>query len=235
MDRLRISTREIVNDILSGIDETALMEKYGLSSKGLESLINKLVGSGLLRRPSSRDDGEDRKRRISGRQFTADVAAGMTESQLMTKYGLSRKKLQRVCSKLLAARDRTAIEFQEEIPVDHTTVIEANVRQIQRYYPDFEVPIYESISPEIQGKVHDITEEGVGVDGIEALVYEIKTFVVLGDPFGEVGPFEFQAECRWAKASDGDRRNVSGYRIVDISEADLGQLRKLIHLIALRA
>jgi len=159
----------------------------------------------------------------------------MNESQLMRKYGLSRKKLQSVCSKLLAARNRTANEFQEEMPIDHTTVIEVNVRQIQRYYPDFDVPIYESISPEIHGRVRDITEEGVGVEGIEAAAYEFKTFVVLGDPFGEVGPFEFEAECRWAKANDGDRRNVSGYRIVDISEPDLRQLRKLIHLIALRA
>jgi hypothetical protein len=235
MDRQRISTREIVNDVLSGVDDTALMEKYRLSSKGLESLINKLVGSGLLRRPSPGGNRGDQRQRINGRQFVADVTSGMNESGLMRKYGLSRKRLQRVCSELLAARNRTAKEFQEEIPIDRSTVVEANVRQIQRYYPDFEVPIYESISPEIHGRVRDITEEGVGVVGIEATVYEIKTFVVLGDPFGEVGPFEFEAECRWAKPNDGDRRNVSGYRIVDISEADLGQLRKLIHLIALRA
>ncbi len=235
MDRPRINTREIVNDILSGLDDTALMEKYGLSSKGLESLINKLVGSGLLRRSSYQKTRGNQKQRISGRQFLADIASGMNESQLMKKYRLSRERLQRVCSILLTARNSAENEFQEEILIDRTTVVEANVRQIQRYYPDFEVPIYESISPEIQGRVRDITEEGVGVVGIEASVYEVKTFVVLGDPFGEVGPFEFQAECRWAKTNDGFQGNVSGYRIVDISEDDLRLLRKLIHLIALRA
>ncbi|MDQ7785730.1 MAG: PilZ domain-containing protein [Desulfomonilaceae bacterium] len=235
MDRPRINAREIVNDILSGLDDIALMEKYRLSSKGLHSLVNKLIAAGLLRRRDDTASSEDRRRRINGRQFVADLTSGMSESRLMRKYGLSPKTLQRVCSKLLASRNRSAREFQEEIPIDETTVVQANVRQVQRYYPDFVVPIYESASPEIQGRVRDISEEGVGVVGVEASTYEIKTFVVLGDPFGEVGSFEFEAECRWAKASDGQQRNVSGYRIVEIEEADLTRLRKLIHLIALRA
>ncbi len=234
MDRAPISTREIVNDILSGVDDIALMEKYQLSSKGLESLINKLVGSGLLRSRSPRKSRGDDRRRISGRQIVSDIASGMNESQLMTKYGLTRKSLRRVCSKLLAARNRTLREYREEIPIDNSTVVEAGVRQIQRYSPDFDVPLYESISPEIQGRVRDISEEGVGVVGIEASVNEIKTFVVLGDPFGEVGPFEFEAECRWITATDGDWQCMSGYRIIDISEDGLRHLRKLIHLITLR-
>ena len=198
-------------------------------------MVNKLVDSGLLRGRGSREGRRDERRRISARKLVSDIASGMTETQLMKKYGLSQKRLQSVCSKLLAARNAKKKEFQEEIPIDQSTVIEANVRQLQRYYPDFDVPIYESLSPEVQGRVRDITEEGVGVVGIDSLVYDVKTFVVLGDPFGEVGPFEFEAECRWAKAHDGLKRSVSGYRIVDISEHDLRLLRKLIHLIALRA
>ncbi|MFH1117203.1 MAG: hypothetical protein V1792_25065 [Pseudomonadota bacterium] len=234
MNRLPISTREIVNDILSGVDDIALMEKYQLSSKGLESLINKLVGSGLLRNTSPRKEYGDKRRIINGRKFAADIASGMNESQLMAKYGLSRKSLRRVCSKLLAARDRMAKEFREGIHIDNSTVVDACVRQIQRCSPDFDVPLYESSTPEIQGRVRDISEEGVGVVGIDASVNEIKTFVVLGDPFGEVGSFEFLAECRWAKASDGYRRSRSGYRIIGISEDDLRHLRKLIRLITLR-
>lgn len=47
-ERLRIKIGEISADIRSGMTETAIMEKYGLSSRGLQSTFWKLVHSGSL-------------------------------------------------------------------------------------------------------------------------------------------------------------------------------------------
>jgi len=48
MERPKIGAREAVRDIKSGMSDTDLMEKYKLTSKGLESLFRKLVEAKLL-------------------------------------------------------------------------------------------------------------------------------------------------------------------------------------------
>lgn len=48
MARKRINGREVLADIRSGIDDAGLMEKYGLSSRGIIQLMGKLVSAGLL-------------------------------------------------------------------------------------------------------------------------------------------------------------------------------------------
>jgi hypothetical protein len=105
-----------------------------------------------------------------------------------------------------------------------------NVRSQERYYLDFDTLVYDEARPEIHGKVVDVTEEGVGLQGIEAHVDEIKTLVVLGDPFGESFPFEFRAICRWARRADDDTQ-TAGFQIVKIAPKDLEELRKLIRLV----
>jgi len=48
MARKRIRGREILKDIRAGIDDVGLMEKYGLSARGILQLMGKLVSQGLL-------------------------------------------------------------------------------------------------------------------------------------------------------------------------------------------
>ena len=43
MAKRTVSAKEILTDIKTGMDNSALMEKYGLSQKGLQGLFNKLV------------------------------------------------------------------------------------------------------------------------------------------------------------------------------------------------
>ena len=42
MERRKISARAAVADIRSGMDDIALMKKYGLSANGVQSLFDKL-------------------------------------------------------------------------------------------------------------------------------------------------------------------------------------------------
>jgi len=48
MAKIRISGREVLADIRSGMDDAGLMEKYGLSSRGIIQLMGRLVSLGLL-------------------------------------------------------------------------------------------------------------------------------------------------------------------------------------------
>ncbi len=44
-----INAKEILADIKAGTNDAALMEKYGLSEKGLQSLFKMLVDAGVLK------------------------------------------------------------------------------------------------------------------------------------------------------------------------------------------
>ena len=50
-----VKAKEVLADIRDGLSDPALMEKYKLSEKGLESLLNKLVDAGVLAQ-AERDD-----------------------------------------------------------------------------------------------------------------------------------------------------------------------------------
>lgn len=49
MQKTRIDAKQAIDDIRDGLTDTALMEKYSLSSRGLQSLFKKLVSAGLLK------------------------------------------------------------------------------------------------------------------------------------------------------------------------------------------
>ena len=48
MPKPKIDARDAVDDIRAGMDDAALMKKYKISAKGLQSLIKKLTDSGIL-------------------------------------------------------------------------------------------------------------------------------------------------------------------------------------------
>ncbi|MGO9121436.1 MAG: hypothetical protein ACLQPD_27980 [Desulfomonilaceae bacterium] len=48
MTKKTVSAKEILADIKAGMDDSGLMQKYGLSDKGLQSIFKKLVDAGGL-------------------------------------------------------------------------------------------------------------------------------------------------------------------------------------------
>ncbi|MBM3299649.1 MAG: PilZ domain-containing protein [Deltaproteobacteria bacterium] len=225
---------EIARDVRMGMDDAALMEKYGLSSIGLEALYAKLVNKGLLREDRRRLQAPG-PRKINSKELLRDIQSGMGKADLIEKYGISSQTLQRVCKKLLDSRALPDRYSDWDFPLQSTTVVQENIRRLQRHFVDFDLPVYEESQPEVLGKVRDITEEGVGIRGIEAQVDESKRLVILGDIFGEIAPFELQARCRWIRRLEPDGELVSGFQFTKITDYALQELRKLIQLITLRA
>lgn len=48
MTKREVNAEEAVKDILAGMDDFSLMQKYRITAKGLQSLFTKLVKAGLL-------------------------------------------------------------------------------------------------------------------------------------------------------------------------------------------
>ncbi len=76
-----VDAKMVLADIRSGISDNDLMSKYGLSTRGLQSLFGKLQSAGLLKC-------------LAGADVAKDVRAGLSRDQLMRKYELSEGALE---------------------------------------------------------------------------------------------------------------------------------------------
>jgi len=150
VEKKRISAKQAVADIRSGMDDASLMTKYGLATDGLQSLFDKLVAGGYI------DLGEIRgriqgflgtvviaesdlslqkegateaslspkskpSRVINAQEAARDVRAGMDDLSLMTKYRLSSKGLQSLFNKLVATESITQSDLdRRRLGFEHT-------------------------------------------------------------------------------------------------------------------
>ncbi|HMK37346.1 MAG TPA: hypothetical protein VK463_19890 [Desulfomonilaceae bacterium] len=48
MPKKKISANELLTDIRAGMDDAGLMEKYGISAKGILTVMNTLIWKGLM-------------------------------------------------------------------------------------------------------------------------------------------------------------------------------------------
>ncbi len=90
MGKRKISAREAMDDIRSGMSDDALMKKYRLSEQGLASLIKKLCKRGLLKQ-------------LNAKEALKDIRSGMDDEQLMEKYRVSAKGLQTMLEQMVHA------------------------------------------------------------------------------------------------------------------------------------
>lgn len=140
-DTTKIPVSEALQDIKSGMDDAALMRKYRLSARGLQSLFRKLLEKGLLRPPeiderpepekaapeaeaSSKEPPRQQPRR-NPVELVRDIKAGMHDFDLMAKYNLSAKILQSIFDQLLESGLMDKAELDRRMPhFDKTVEIE---------------------------------------------------------------------------------------------------------------
>jgi len=111
---LSISTKQVMEDLERNLSNEDLMNKYGLSLRGLASLFRKLLNKGLITRryleeritpengPIEIDvDGDDfLKTIVPAQDVLRDIADDMSDEMLMEKYGLSERGLDSMWAKL---------------------------------------------------------------------------------------------------------------------------------------
>jgi hypothetical protein len=141
MARPKIDAKEALDSIRSGLDDQALMEKYGISAKGLQSLFNKLLDVGAIssaelekrvseslgnvnisRYVSELSKSGRRGRGVNARQAASDIRSGMSDAALMEKFKLSAKGLQSLFDQLVVAGLLTQSEIDERATWVDSTV-----------------------------------------------------------------------------------------------------------------
>lgn len=97
-----VDAKQALEDIRSGMDDNALMQKYRISSLHLEQLFGKLELLNVLKR-------------LPAWGLLKDMRAGLNDANLMAKYHLSAAALQNVFSEMI--RNGLILQSSELSPV----------------------------------------------------------------------------------------------------------------------
>ncbi len=224
-----ISVWEVLKFMKLGADHATLKRKYNLSEEGLQDLYRQLAAAGFLEW-TGQEFVVCAKRRIDTKELVTDIRSGVTDGKLMEKYKLSSCGLQRVFTKLVNSGSVVAADLSGRSLLYDDSVTLRKVRGAVRAIPILSMGVYERINPQIIGRITDLSEVGVGVSGLEALVGELKSLVVVPDEFLEVEPFSFEAKCRWSRIRDQGKICNAGFEITDISAGSYIQLLELLQL-----
>lgn len=118
MSKLKISAKQVLNDINAGMSNAELMAKYGVTSQGLESVFKKLADAGLLKEADSKPaqampSGHTsipatgptippaKKSEDSLASVAEDIKKGVHDGEIMRRYELSPGKLREMKEKLV--------------------------------------------------------------------------------------------------------------------------------------
>lgn len=208
-----IKFTDLVHDMHGGMTDSNLMDKYGISEAGIQALRRQVLQAARSRTA----------------EIVENLRSGMTASQLMQRYMVSGEQLQRILERLnergfLAQEELSRIAKQlETVPGSS-----GSKRKLPRNYPILPLKVHEEDRPDILGMVVDLTEEGIGVAGLQSEVGVIKTLVIIEDEFGDSQSLKLDAICRWASKVALSGEYLSGYQIVQIDRKGLADLRELI-------
>ncbi len=175
------------------------------------------------------------EQQISAREFIQDIRSGMTYADLIEKYKLSPNRIHRIFRGLIDGQIMTIDELAGYYTLFDDAVQQSvqSVRLLFRHVVNFELPIYEKEKPKTLGTVLDITEGGIRLKGIEAIMGDSKKLAIPANKFFDVGRVEFGAQCRWVNSEESTGQCIGGFEITNISPEDSVELRKLVQLVEL--
>lgn len=176
---------------------------------------------------------ESSKRKIPGSECVTLIRSGVTDEELMERYRLSRKGLQKLYQALIEARKIREEEIYAHSALFRRRVDHLHERGTRRLDLNLPLWIYEMASAR-KGLVRDISETGMRVAGIASQVGEEKNFRLPVDMFLGSDDLQFSARCVWARRK-GKRLTYSecGYRIVNISQICRETLGQLVGMLVL--
>lgn len=176
------------------------------------------------------------KRQIPVKQFLNDMKAGMTDLQLMEKYRVSSRGLQRVFKKLLDVDAVTPAELRTRVPSFEDTV-SLDFENLQ--FPTEEhleclVPVYDATDPTYTGSICEIGDNGLTIEGLPAKPDEVRRIVVAAQDFFEIESFTVEVRCLWAKPALAGKPPVAAFEITSIAQNDSPNLRSLVRLVKMQ-
>lgn len=171
------------------------------------------------------------KRVINIKSVAADIQSGLSDTELMEKYGLTSKNLSTVLDKLLEYQLITFDDLQQrqaEFEEEEVYTPPSEFRAWERDEVDFPLRLHDEADPQVKGVLLNVSERGLGVKGIRATVGDVKTFVIHADEVFEVDPVVCEVNCRWIKLAREDRGCLSGYEVVKFLSGDLKTIQVLM-------
>jgi hypothetical protein len=176
------------------------------------------------------------KREIKARDFIHDMRASMSNADLMHKYKLSTKGLRSIFDKLLEAKAIRPTEIFRRSMLSHdiTDLRVLPVRLLSRQQVDSPLPVYvyDEAWQETKGLVTNISEAGIGIEGMEVKEDRVQVFIIPEGEVPGVGRITFEARCRWAGKNESSDVCECGYEITQISDESLTELRNLIAIVS---
>lgn len=169
--------------------------------------------------------------KIPAQQIVEDIRSGLEDHQLMGKYGLSLKRLQRLLKRLVNDHLIDHKELYQKSAVYRSIADLLASRTSPRLSVPIAIRVYRHDTGE-KGYVRDISDHGVRVAGIHA---NGGDKVLLNLPMVELNgipPLQFEAVCRWARMEGKTMKYpVGGFEITNISEETLIQFYEMRDLI----
>lgn len=173
------------------------------------------------------------KQRIYVEEILHDIRSGMLDSQLVEKYSLSPPRLRRAMEKLIEAKALNFTEVYRRPVMYDDSVTEETQRELPRHYLAFGLNCCDLERPDIMGRVIDISIKGIGVSGLDAHAYEIKTLCLTSRKFLPVDHIVFDAVCHWCGPASPEGPSVAGFEISRIDEEEQKKLYDFIRFITI--
>jgi hypothetical protein len=155
--------------------------------------------------------------RISGFEVTG-ISAGDLE------------ELRKLIQLIQIVNVEEAVEYveYEELPG-----VPSDCREQTRYTVGFRLPVHEAADRENKGLVINISEDGIGIKGLEARPGERKTLVIPAYyGFVMFDSIVMIAECRWTDSAAGEK--YSGFKLLQLTARNSTELSKLIATLMVR-
>ncbi len=169
------------------------------------------------------------KRIIKAKDVVNDIRNGLSDPQLMSKYGVSPKGLQGIFTKLVKAKAILPEELFDRAPLlaDDSVTVES-IRMDPREKLEITIHVSDAADSKQKGILRDLSLAGVGVRGIETRKGEVRTLVVTASSLFPVDSFSFEALCRWVRRRRSDGTIDAGFEITNISGEAKKQLKTII-------
>jgi len=117
----------------------------------------------------------------------------------------------------------------EAVECEELSTEASDAREQTRYNVGFKLPIHEATNRENKGIVVNLSEDGIGVKGIDAKPDDRKTLVIPAyHGFVMFDSIVMIAECRWTDTDSATGEKCSGFKLLQLTARNSNELSKLI-------
>jgi hypothetical protein len=204
-----IKALDVIRDIRSGLEESAVMTKYSLTAGEFSKVFRQITAEAANVACS----------------MAHDILSGIPAKSFIKKYRISAHQLHPILRRLMEGDfvSHEDLRRWKEQSLTHQQLLSG-------CYPLFRIDLCEVGNPRNVGEIINIDECGFGAVNLQAEIGVTKSYAILGDEFGRVDPLEFEATCLWVGTKGSEGRRASDFEIKRIDAEDLRLLRKLLSL-----